>query len=140
MGKKMFTHQQTTNRMSFNIQDVATQNNIGQNLFGPSWTLTQDIERSAIYRKDAKKDALVRDVVMKGLPVISEAQLRKGHDLPPISMVAKAASVDKAETVAKSVDEHNHEEQEDDHDEHDSSKPVNLARENDVTFGPVEEK
>ena len=73
----MFTHQQTTNRMSFNIQDVATQNNIGQNLFGPSWTLTQDIERSAIYRKDAKKDALVRDVVMKGLPVISEAQLAK---------------------------------------------------------------
>ena len=75
--------------MAFNLQDVATQTNIGQNLFGPSWTLTQDIRRSEIYRQDAKKDAIVRDVVMKGLPVITEAQLRKNHELKPISMVVK---------------------------------------------------
>ena len=135
--------------MAFNLQDVAVQNNIGQNLFGPSWTLTQDIQRSEIYRQDAKKDALVRDVVMKGLPVITEAQLRKGHELHPISMIhARDSDAVDSDSAAGKLrkkrkddhehdDEHEHDEHEHDEHEHDSVKPVALSRKRDVKFGPA---
>ncbi len=77
--------------MSFQISDVANSSMIGQNLYGPSWVLAHDIDTSSKYRLKPGVQSRSRDIVMKGLPVLTEAQLRAGETMASLEHMEKKA-------------------------------------------------
>jgi len=76
--------------MSFNLNDVRQSSTIGKDLYGPSLVLAHDIDVSSKHRVDTiNKQVRTRDVIMKGLPVLTEAQLRAGEAIAPIDAMEK---------------------------------------------------
>jgi hypothetical protein len=86
--------------MSFKLNDVRQSSTIGQDLFGPSRGLAHEIDISSKHRVETiDKQVRTRDVIMKGLPVLTEAQLRAGEDIAPIAAMEKVVG----ETLGKSM-------------------------------------
>ena len=76
--------------MSFKLNDVRQSSTIGQDLYGPSRVLAHEIDISSKHRVETiDKQVRTRDVIMKGLPVLTEAQLRAGEDIAPIAAMEK---------------------------------------------------
>lgn len=72
----------------FHLNNV-DKNTIGQNLFSPSHQLDYDLKRSAKYRPASQLDLRTRDIISRGLPVLSEKQLREDEAIHPISLVSQ---------------------------------------------------